>query len=113
VIAVRLWRTPAGEPDRLVVRGHAGAGEYGRDVVCAAVSALVETLALALPKTPGWRGDIRVTEGLAEFAFEPPLSPEVRAVVEAIAAGLEDLAHSARRYVRYQGLSNRSAERRD
>ncbi|MBX5466835.1 MAG: ribosomal-processing cysteine protease Prp [Firmicutes bacterium] len=91
-------------PRRLWVRGHAGAGAAGQDVVCAAVSALVETLALALPKTPGWQGQIRVEEGAADFSFAEPISPEVRAVVEAIAAGLADLGTSHRRYVRYDDV---------
>jgi uncharacterized protein YsxB (DUF464 family) len=107
VIQIRLRRTVAGEPARLTVRGHAGAGEYGRDIVCAGVSALVETLALALPKTPGWRGQIRVEEGSAEFVFTAPLSAEVRAVTEALVAGLADLAASATAYVRFAEVRER------
>lgn len=36
-------RRPA--PTRITLRGHAGSGEFGRDLVCAAVSALALTLA--------------------------------------------------------------------
>lgn len=42
-VAVAYGRDGEGGPEisRIHVTGHAGAGEYGRDLVCAAVSALV------------------------------------------------------------------------
>ena len=45
----------------LTVRGHAGYGEYGKDIVCAAASALVYALAEVL----------RETGRLAEAVMEP------------------------------------------
>ena len=51
----------------LTVRGHAGHGQPGQDIVCAAVSALVYALAGVLQeKGQLARGDIR--EGYADFA---------------------------------------------
>ena len=43
MIRVEFWQ--AEELCALSVKGHAGYGEYGRDIVCAAVSALVVALA--------------------------------------------------------------------
>ncbi len=50
----------------LIVKGHAGYGEYGKDIVCAAVSALVSTLAchLANKKTAAL---LRFEEGCGEI----------------------------------------------
>lgn len=36
-----VWRDGQGRVRRFSVRGHAGAAEYGQDIVCAAVSILV------------------------------------------------------------------------
>ena len=37
----------------LEIRGHADYGEYGKDIVCAAVSALVASLAISLERREG------------------------------------------------------------
>jgi uncharacterized protein YsxB (DUF464 family) len=36
-----IWRDKQGRVNRFSVQGHAGAAEYGEDIVCAAVSMLV------------------------------------------------------------------------
>lgn len=56
----------SGRPGRLTLRGHAGWGRRGEDIVCAAVSILVETLARSLPEEAAQLG-----EGFAEFRFAP------------------------------------------
>lgn len=53
-------------PGKLTLRGHAGCGPRGGDIVCAAVSILVETLARSLPGE-----DVRLGEGFAKFRFAP------------------------------------------
>ena len=53
-------------PGRLTLRGHAGWGNRGADIVCAAVSILVETLARSLPE-----GETQLGDGFAEFRFAP------------------------------------------
>ena len=64
--------------NRLVIGGHAGYGEHGKDIVCAAASALVYALAEVLRETgrlaeavmePGW-ADVRGAGDCArEFAL--------------------------------------------
>lgn len=46
---------PAGGFCRLTAAGHAGAAPKGQDIVCAAVSALVQTLAAWVTEDPGQR----------------------------------------------------------
>lgn len=58
-------------PGRLTLRGHAGCGPKGGDIVCAAVSILVETLARSLPE-----GDVQLGQGYGAFRFAPG-NPEV------------------------------------
>lgn len=49
----------------LTVKGHAGYGEYGKDIVCAAVSTLVSTLACYL--TNSKTALLRFEEGYGEL----------------------------------------------
>lgn len=102
MVWVRLWRGEAGEPARLTVAGHAGRGDFGADIVCAAVSVLVETLALGLNSVMAEPFEGSVNPGSADLTFRQPISPEARAVVETIAAGLKDLAATEPDAVQYQ-----------
>jgi uncharacterized protein YsxB (DUF464 family) len=94
VINVGLWRDHNAQPLRLSVTGHANRGPYGEDIVCAAASALVETLVLGLRDVvhDNFRG--RVDPGHADLYFGEGLSSEGRAIVETIVRGLTDLAAS-------------------
>ena len=55
--------------NKLTVSGHAGAGEYGHDLVCAAVSALVLTLCECVKKSENEKKVI-VRGGSAEIFCE-------------------------------------------
>jgi uncharacterized protein YsxB (DUF464 family) len=92
VIRVRVQRSRQGSPVALMVEGHAGRGAYGEDIVCAAASALVETLMLGLTEVVAEIPQGRVDDGLADLRFFQPMSGEARAIVETIVRGLKDLA---------------------
>ena len=94
MIRVCLWRGADGAPERLTVSGHAGQDRYGEDIVCAAASALVETLVLGLRDVVGEPPGGRVNPGDADITFLHSQSREARAVVDTIARGLQDLAAS-------------------
>ncbi|NMP21229.1 ribosomal-processing cysteine protease Prp [Sulfobacillus harzensis] len=102
MVTVGLTRGPDGQPWKLRVSGHAGQGAYGEDIVCAAVSALVETLSLGLARVVHEPAGGQVEPGNAEFLFHQPMGAETRAVVETILVGLKDLAASEPQAVRYQ-----------
>ncbi|MCY0881303.1 MAG: ribosomal-processing cysteine protease Prp [Firmicutes bacterium] len=101
MIKIVLWRHPTGDPARLTMTGHADAGPYGQDIVCAAASALAETLALGLKKVVPGSGMGRVDAGAVDLQFVSPLAPDARAVIETICVGFADLAHSEPQYVRW------------
>ena len=86
---------------RLRVKGHAQAGEYGADTVCAALSALVCTLAEAV-KTPG-SAAIRLQPGDAYIAAAPRpcCAAAVRAAFETVCCGLQLVADSYPQNVRF------------
>lgn len=96
MIRVLVRRSPT---FHLEVRGHAGQAPYGQDIVCAAVSALVETLALGLSHFRA-DGQWRLEEGA--FTYEGRPSTEVQAVLETMLLGFRSLAESHPRYVRYK-----------
>ena len=74
--------------------GHSGLGEHGQDVLCAAVSALVQTAYLAIVDIAGdteYRRDGKT--GL--FEFDIPSAPEKRhdidVIIHAMCVGLRDI----------------------
>jgi uncharacterized protein YsxB (DUF464 family) len=81
-----------------VVSGHAGSAPHGEDLVCAAVSALVETWRLGFERVVAGHGGAAVDEGRAEFWWDAG-SREASAVADTMMAGLADLAESFPRFV--------------
>lgn len=87
------------------IRGHAGYAPRGRDILCAGVSALVQTWARCVRsfRASGWLTGsvVEVMDGRAEISAVP--KPEARGAVEAafltIAEGLLMLWQSAREYI--------------
>lgn len=79
----------------VTLEGHADSDVYGKDLVCAAVSALVLTLAEAVKQQPG-----------AEVVLSPGNSrirsgPEAEAAFDCICLGFALLAKKYPDYVRY------------
>lgn len=101
MIRIHLWRGMDGTPERLTVTGHAGRGTFGEDIVCAAASALVETLMIGLTRVVREKPEGHVDPGDADLRFALPMTVEARAVVETMIAGLSDLAQSEPKAVRF------------
>lgn len=74
-------------PGQLLVEGHAGFAERGKDVVCAGVSALVCTLAENLRRAGG---QAALSPGRAELRWQE--GTEAEETVEAFGLGLGQLA---------------------
>lgn len=87
------------------VRGHAGYGPKGSDIVCAGVSALVQTWARCVLRfrDSGWLEGcaVQVTPGHAEVSAFP--KPQTRDMVEVafltVCEGLEMLHRAGREYI--------------
>jgi len=94
------WVRLPGGNQRLTVTGHAGAGRSGEDLVCAAVSALVETWRLGWERVVPGAGQCRVEAGEAVFCWNGQ-SETAQAIADTMIAGLADLAESHRRFVRF------------
>lgn len=78
----------------LMAKGHAGYGERGQDIVCAAVSALTQTAAVAAKRH---RGEVKKGDGHIEVQCA---NTEYTPVLEAIAEGLKMIARQYPLHVR-------------
>lgn len=76
------------EEGRIHITGHAGYAEAGKDIVCAAISALYETLALHELTLSGYdkAQDIRFVRAI------PPAVTVMQPILDAFAAGMKQIA---------------------
>ncbi len=77
---------------RLHVHGHAGTAPYGEDLVCAAVSAVVQTAALGLARLDGTADPARVRDGDLLWRGESGQAGQI--ILETCVLGLQDIAAS-------------------
>lgn len=91
-----LERDAAGVLRGFAVRGHAGQGAAGRDVVCAAVSALTQTAVLGLQRRLGLEPRVRMGDGSLECSLPAALAAEsargAADILETMVLGLEAIA---------------------
>ena len=93
---------------RITVRGHANSGEAGHDLVCAAVSSLVYTIA-AFVQNMSSSGQlkarsIKLKSGDARVSCSPMVKYRAGTVIvfDAICGGFELLARQYPNYIRYE-----------
>lgn len=93
---------------RITVRGHAGSAEEGKDLVCAAVSALVLTAAANVRRMEDkgctYSTAVTVDKGDAELEVNPKayFRLSIMQIMDAICAGFEVLSREYPEYVRYE-----------
>lgn len=79
--------------------GHAGGGEYGHDLICAAATTLVYTLAQVVTNMDE-RGELKeapvihIAQGEALINFRPREPERGRIIMDVLQAGLGCLAHN-------------------
>ncbi len=92
---------------RLTLRGHAGEGVPGRDIVCAGVSALVYALALQVEamERQGQVREVHVVlgRGRADIRCKAVEEGPVLAAFDTAAGGLRLISKSYRKNVRFWG----------
>lgn len=79
--------------DRIDIRGHARAGPYGQDIVCAAVSALVQTLEQAIRELTNDTIDCEIGPGYFNLITKH-LSSAAWLLVDAFLLGIFQIAES-------------------
>ena len=78
------------------VKGHAGYDEYGKDIVCAAVSVLTVNMANSVEKftDDGFKGSVDEKTGQFIFHFTGTVSAESKLLMDSLILGLTDIAES-------------------
>lgn len=92
------------------VRGHAHYAEEGKDIICAAVSAIVWTLAETVQKlvseNKAMEPKVRLGSGKAEVAVDarPDYEAEIKMIFGYICTGFEHIAQESADYVSYKKI---------
>ena len=94
-IFVRCGRD--GSIEEFTVKGHAGCGEAGRDIVCAAVSAVVQTAVIGLTDIAGLNPEYHQRDGFLQCILPGELSEEEKrtagVVLRTMLAGLKSIQY--------------------
>ncbi|MDW7651153.1 MAG: ribosomal-processing cysteine protease Prp [Bacillota bacterium] len=102
MIRVRVKRV-SGHVAGLTVSGHAGSGPKGEDLVCAAVSALVQTYFFSLQRLLGMNIDADVRDGYFSFQIPAETKAETREratfLAESLLVGLDEINNSYSGYL--------------
>ncbi|MDN5347284.1 MAG: uncharacterized protein PWP65_848 [Clostridia bacterium] len=101
-----IWRQAEGGIKGFEVKGHAGFQAKGKDIVCAAVSALTQTSVLGLEKYLATPPQVSIEAGKLTCFLPPGLSgqEEERAhiILETMYLGLRAIAASYQDYIQLE-----------
>lgn len=78
--------------DRITLEGHAEYAEHGKDIVCAGVSALIQTLIQSIQELTEDKISYSMSPGMVDIKFWC-LSDPARALVDAFFIGVEMIAN--------------------
>jgi uncharacterized protein len=112
VLEVRFYRDGRGRFAGLSASGHAEFAEYGEDIVCAAVSAILQAARLGVAEFS--RGGVLVRQEAGELELTLPESERDRESLIAIVSAAElAVEQIARRYPAHVALVRTSADPRE
>lgn len=83
----------------IIIDGHANYAEYGKDIVCAAVSTLAQTLIYSLEMLTDAKINTIVTAGYIKIVIEES-TEGVQLLVDSFFIGIEGVAGSYPEYVK-------------
>ena len=90
---------------RIESQGHTGYADHGEDIVCAAISALLQGAALGVLKVAGVKAQYRVNEQKGSLRLEIPqgIAPDARhdcnVILETLLVSVKDLAEGYSEYI--------------
>lgn len=105
MVRVDIFRTAEGDVIGFTASGHAGYAPKGSDIVCAAVSVLTQTAALALPRHAGVTPAVKVDEetGLLTCRLPERLDPvqaeRAQIILQSMVTGLVEVAREYGDYI--------------
>lgn len=103
---IKISLSLSGQPLSFEIKGHSGYAEEGKDLVCAAVSAVSQTALLGLLKVCGLDVSYEVDDGYLKVVLPDEVSEEKRLKAEVILLtmreGLKDIADGYPRFVKLE-----------
>ncbi len=98
MIKVRIKSHPFGGYKSIEISGHAEYADYGKDIVCAGVSALAETAVLGLENVVGIKPVVNKKPGCFTLKLPDDMTAEefkkATIILETIFLGIQDIAES-------------------
>lgn len=75
------------------IKGHAGYGEYGQDIICSAVSSLALNMANSVEEftEDHFEGSVSDDGGYFSFSFPDEISPESQLLMKSLILGLQNI----------------------
>lgn len=86
-------------PERIEISGHAGYAEYGKDIVCAGVTALTQTLIQSIENLTDDKIEYRISPGKVEVEYRN-LSEKSKTLVDSFFVGICLIAEEFPEYVK-------------
>lgn len=81
-------------------RGHAKAGPYGEDIVCAAISMLSQTSLLGLHEVAKQSMEYRIEDGELDILLSEPITERGQTILETMLLGIKNVANQYSDFVR-------------
>ena len=95
MITVRIFKDSDGSVRGFRASGHAGLAQSGRDVVCAAVSVLLQNTVNSIETFTQDEISYSADEGFLEFLISGKVSDESSLLLNSMVLGLESIEESA------------------
>ena len=97
MIKIKIGHASNNQVNFLEVKGHAGSAPYGKDLVCAAVSALLTGGFNNLKNYKDY--ELKLDEGYALFKADSQLDAHDEVVIETIICGLKSIHESYPKFI--------------
>lgn len=81
------------QTDRITISGHANYAEHGKDIVCAAVSVLVQTLIQSVESLTADKIEYSMSPGTVDIKFWC-LSEQSKVLIDAFFVGIKGIAEA-------------------
>lgn len=90
--------------NKIIVRGHAGYAEHGKDIVCAAISALTQTFIATIEKLTDEQIKYDISPGRADIYIENP-GEAVQLLIGSFLIGCKMIADEYPEYIRIEEIN--------
>lgn len=91
--------------DKISIRGHANYAEHGKDIVCSAVSVLVQTLIQSVENLTADRIEYSMSPGTVDIKFWS-LSDQSKVLIDSFFIGIKGIAEAHPANVKLTELSS-------